>query len=221
MSKDELEMDINNPIDDQALGRLLVYIEQERDRRCRDIIRDAGAEAESIIGDARRRARDVVHHSVVSEKLHRDRENRRMQAEVSMRLRRTWFRLIRRELDQAWPLLRQGIVDHWRASEENRHTWLAGTLEVATKALGPGLWYIEHPEDWHMLEGAPQFRALKDEHEALQIHCEPRDHDAGFVIRCGDVSVSTTLDGLLSRPSQIEGLWLAILLEEGVLELRQ
>lgn len=221
MSEDEIRLDIDGPIDDRALQRLLQYIEQERDRRCMRIVDDAEIEADVIIGDARRRARDLVHHAVVREKLHRDRENQRMEAGVRMRLRRTWFRLIRRELDQAWPLLRRAIVDHWRDSEENRGAWLSSTLEEATRALGPGLWYVEHPRDWRMLEGARLFRSLKDKHEALQVHCEPRDFEAGFIVRCGDVRVSTTVDGLLAKRSLIEGLWLAILLEDGVLELRQ
>lgn len=206
-------------MDQQALQRLLQYIDGERDERSRLILDEAEAEAEKVLRDARADARRLVSRAVTAERLRRTKTQRKIQAQVQMRMRRSWFRLIRRELDQAWPLLRESLAAHWSASPENRSEWLRSTLEVAAHSLGPGLWHVEHPQDWHMLEGAPVFSAFKNQHEALQIHCRPEPGPAGFRVSCGDVSVSTTIDGLLARKSRIEGVWLAMLHGKGVLSL--
>jgi len=206
-------------MDQQALQRLLAYIDDEREERCRRIIEEAEADANSVLRDARVRARQVVHRAVAAERLRRAKTRQKIQAEVQMRMRRAWFRLIRRELDQAWPELKEALEAHWHASPDNRLAWLHSTLEVAAHSLGPGLWNVEHPQDWRMLEGAPVFRVFKDQHEALQVHCEPEAQRAGFRVSCGDVSVSTTVDGLFARQARIEGLWLAMLHRKGVLTL--
>ncbi len=106
------------------------------------------------------------------------------------------------------------MIEHWQASTANRRDWLSATLDIATHALGPGLWHVEHPEDWHMVEGAPVFSALKREYEVLEVHCEPAPQRAGFRVTCSDVTVSTTVDGLLARKSRVEGIWLAKLYQE-------
>lgn len=219
MSEENQTSDFQDPVERQSLQRLLEYIHDERDKRCSRIIDDAKTEANAITKAARVQARNQIHGAVVAERLRRKREIGSMHAEVRTRLRRTWFRLIRRELDQAWPLLREATVRHWNESATNRRAWLSATLETATHALGPGLWHVEHPENWHMFEGAPVFKALKDQYEVLEIHCRPCVQLAGFRVCCGDVSVSTTVDGLLSPISRIEGIWLGILGEENVLAL--
>ena len=206
-------------MDQQALQRLLEYIDDEREERCRLIIDEAEAAANSVLRDARVRARQVVHRVVAAERLRHAKAQQKIQADVQMRMRRAWFRLVIRELDQAWPDLREAVIAHWYASPDNRLAWLHSTLEVAAHSLGPGLWRVEHPQDWQMLEGAPVFRVFKDQHEALQIHCEPEAHLAGFRVSCGDVSVSTTVDGLFARKARIEGLWLAVLHRKDVLTL--
>lgn len=206
-------------MDQQALQRLLEYIDDEREERCRLIIDEAEAAANSVLRDARVRACQVVHRVVAEERLRRAKAQQKIQADVQMRMRRAWFRLIRRELDQAWPELREAVIAHWHASPDNRLAWLHSTLEVAAHSLGPGLWHVEHPQDWQMLEGAPVFSVFKDQHEALQIHCEPEAQRAGFRVSCGDVSVSTTVDGLFARKARIEGLWLAMLHRKDVLTL--
>lgn len=219
MSKENQPSDWQGPVERRGLQRLLEYIHDERDKRCAQIIEDAEAEANAITKDARRLARHQVHDAIAAERLHRNREIERTRAEVRTRLRRTWFRLIRRELDQAWPLLVEATVRHWNASASNRRAWLSATLETATHALGPGLWHVEHPQNWPMSEGAPIFKALRDQYELLEIHCRPSAQLAGFRVSCSDVSVSTTVDGLLSPKSRIEGIWLGILGEENVLTL--
>lgn len=217
MSEENQPSGWQGPVERQALQRLLEYIQDERDKRCARIIEDAKAEANAIVKDARILARHLVHGAIAAERLRRNRVIERTRAEVRTRLRRTWFRLIRRELDQAWPLLVEATVRHWNESASNRRAWLSATLETATHALGPGLWHVEHPEHWPMFEGAPVFKALRGQYEVLEIHCRPSAQLAGFRVSCGDVSVSTTVDGLLSPKSRIEGIWLGILGEENVL----
>lgn len=202
-----------------ALQRLLDYIDDEQARRCQDILDQATDEANEILKEARGKANALVHDAVSHEKRRRARDTERARAEVQLRLRRAWFRLIRRELDTGWPVLRQAMIDHWQASAGNRRDWLAATLDTATHALGPGLWHVEHPQDWAMVEGAPVFKSLKDKFEVLEIHCKPVDAPAGFRVTCSDVSVSTTIDGLLARRGRIEGLWLARLHDHDGLRL--
>ena len=205
--------------DQPALDRLLEYIDGERDDRCRSIVGEAEKEALAVLRTARTRARNIVHRAVGAERLRREKEQRKMQAAVQARLRRAWFRLIRRELDQAWPTLQQAVVAHWRASPQNRCEWLHLTLEMAAHALGPGLWHLEHPADWQMEEGESVFKLFTGQHENLQVESRPREHPAGFRVACGDVSVSTTVDGLFARKSRVEGLWLALLQKNGVLAI--
>jgi len=204
-------------VDGSALRRLLDYIDEEQAKRCRRILAAAEKEADDIMAGAWKEARLSIRRVAVREKAHRDREVARARAEVRNRLRRDWFRLVRRELDDAWPVLRQAFVEHWRASLENRRQWLSATLDTATHALGPGLWHVQHPEDWAMVEGMPIFRDLKRQYEVLEIHFQAASHPAGFLVTCGDVSVSSTVDGLLSRKNAIEGIWLAALHAEGAL----
>lgn len=206
-------------MDQQALQRLLEYIDDEREERCRVIINEAEAAATSVSREARIRARQEVRRVVAEERMRLAKAQQQIQADVQMRMRRSWFRLIRRELDQAWPALQDAVIAYWQASPDNRLAWLHSTLDVAAHSLGPGLWHVEHPRDWQMLEGAPVFKVFKDKHEALQIHCEPADQEAGFHVSCGNVSVSTTVAGLFARKSRVEGLWLAMLHRNGVLTM--
>lgn len=219
MSEEGHNSALQDSVERQALQRLLDYIQGERNKRCTKIIEAAEAEAKATIKVAHGLARNLVHRAVVAERLRINREIERMHAEVRTRLRRTWFRLIRRELDQAWPLLREAVTGHWKHSASNRRTWLSATLETATHALGPGLWHVEHPENWPVPEGEPIFVALKDQYEMLEIRSRPSVQLAGFRVSCGDVSVSTTVNGLLSPKSRIEGIWLGMLDKENVLTL--
>ncbi|MBD3648726.1 MAG: hypothetical protein HUJ31_15030 [Pseudomonadales bacterium] len=205
--------------DGGALKRLLDYIDEEQARRCRHILDKAEKEAAAIVGVARRQARTRMSNFVDAEKRRRNREVELARANVQSRLRHGWYDLIRRELDQVWPLVRQRLIDHWRASETNRRQWLSVTLETATHALGPGLWHVEHPGDWAMYEGAAVFRDLKREYEMLEVHFEPTSEPAGFRVICSDVCVSTTVQGLLAQRSRVEGLWLARMYASDALRL--
>lgn len=196
-------------IDGDALQRLLDYIDGEQARRCGGILDGARKEGETVVREVRLRAKARMRNFVTAERLRRRRELDRARAQVQSRLRHGWFRLILEELDQTWPLVQKRLIDHWHVSEENRRHWLSATLKTATHALGPGLWHVEHPEDWAMFEGATLFRDLKREYDMLEVHFEPTSEPAGFRITCSDVSVSTTVRGLLARRSRVEGLWLA------------
>lgn len=196
-------------IDGDALQRLLDYIDEEQARRCRGILDGAGKEGATIVNEVRLRAKARMRNFVNAERQRRHRELDRTRAEVQSRMRHGWFRLILDELNQTWPLVQKRLIDHWQASEENRRHWLSATLKTATHALGPGLWHVEHPEGWAMYEGATLFRDLKREYDMLEVHFEPTSAPAGFRITCSDVSVSTTVQGLLARRSRVEGLWLA------------
>jgi hypothetical protein len=202
-----------------ALARVLSYIDEERDKRCQHILKEAEDEAEQHITEANARARELVHHAVTTEKQRRDRELQRMRAEVRMRLRRTWFALMRRELEQARPELHQAIIRHWKSSAENRRAWLSSTINMAATSLGPGLWHLNYPARWDFYEGEEIFSNIQEKHPDLQIKGVPSNHEAGFLITCSDVSVSTTLDGLFAQETRIVGLWLSMLSERDVLVL--
>ena len=89
-------------MDQQALQRLLEYIDDEREERCRIIIDEAEAAANAVLRDARVRARQLVHRVVAAERLRLEKARQKIQADVQMRMRRAWFRLVIRELEQAW-----------------------------------------------------------------------------------------------------------------------
>lgn len=199
---------------DKALGRLLAFIDEEQSRQCEAILEEARGEARTILASARRKAREMGRQAVGNERQRRQRELGQAAANVNARLHDMWFRIVRRELDQAWPDLESALRAHWQASAGNRRDWLGRTLETATHALGPGLWTVSHPLDWDILEGAPQFHLLKASFGNLEVHPDPQPIEAGFVITCGDAVLSTTVSGLLSRRDRIEGLWLAILYDE-------
>ncbi|MDH5737602.1 MAG: hypothetical protein OEZ23_04795 [Gammaproteobacteria bacterium] len=207
------------PTDNQSLQRLLDYIEEECSRRCSEILTEAKDEARQLLGKTRSDGRRRVHQAFTEQKRQHARDCERVHAENHSRIRRSWFRLIRKALDEAWPALHQALVNHWQASAANRCAWLAATLETATHALGPGLWHIEHPLDWQQNEGDGLIEALRREYAVLDIRFLPSNHVAGFRVICSDVSVSTTIEGLLSSPSRIEGLWLGLLQDEKVLNM--
>lgn len=206
-------------VNGEALQRLLDYIDDEQAKRCRQILHDAQEEASSILREAWRQSREQVHHAVEGEKHRRKREVERARAEVRSRLRRAWFHLVRRELDQAWPLIRERLISHWQSSVDNRRAWLSAALDTAVHTLGPGLWHLEHPGDWKAEEGELVFSDLREKYEVLDIRCHPAEHEAGFAVSCSDVTVSATLEGVVSRRSRIEGILLARLYREDAMTL--
>jgi hypothetical protein len=194
------------------LQELLEVVDQDREKRCAELIDQARADAERIVKQAWKSTRARLHHEV----LHARQEYRRQllleQASNEARRRQARERVDRAWLDQVWQPLQEALVQRWQTTE-GRLLWVDALMRQATGRLVQSDWQIHHPADWPEAERrqlATRLQAVLGKEPAFV--ADPA-LSAGIRVCAGHTVVDGSCAGLLRDRTHIEALLLAALRE--------
>jgi len=187
---------------------LLRSLNAQVEAKCRDVRRDAEADARTLISDSRRKSIQRVREAVAEERRRRAAALRQARNQARARESRHRHRLYSALLRDGEPLLREALAASWR-NVGSRRAWCAMVLEEALAALPAEGWRIEHPEAWQQadrdrFEAAMRARGVTRAEFSASAECE-----AGIRIRCGPACIDGTPSGLLADMRRVEGELLA------------
>jgi len=192
-----------------ALTALLRYVGNVRDRAVAEILAHAEDECRTVLGAARRKAREQVSRSFHEERRDAELRVRLAGATSAARLRRARQALTAAALEKVWALIERALHERWRVPAARR-AWVAMALREASRHLPAGTWQIAHPPTWNPDEVADEIARAAAFREGVAFEFRPaRDLDAGLRITCGPAELDASVAGLLRTRARVEGQWLA------------
>lgn len=193
---------------------LLEVVEQNREKRCAELLDRARAEADGIVRQAWQKTRARLHHEVLQAREQYRRHLLLEQASNAARLRQLSDRVDRAWLEQAWQPLQEALIRRWQ-SAENRTLWVETLVRQALARLVRHNWQIEHPADWPAPEQQQlASRLLPVLGEAPVFVADPA-LPAGLRVRTEGACVDGSCAGLLRDRAHIESVLLAAAREAG------
>jgi hypothetical protein len=190
------------------LRQLLEVVDQDREKRCAELLDQAHAEAERVVRQARQKTRARLHHEVLQSREQYRSQLRLEQANNAARRRQARERADCAWLAQAWQPLQEALVGRWQAAED-RALWIEALVHQAMMRLVDRDWQIEHPSNWPEAEQQQLTTRLQAAlGEAPVLVADPA-LSAGLRVRAGDTVVDGTCAGLLRDRTHIEALLLA------------
>jgi len=189
------------------LATLLARVEQDRERRCREILQAARQQADALRAEAYGQGRRRLHEAVREERHRVEHALDSARAEQETRQRHRRHRRVNAALERVWPMLEQALAERWRTAD-GRRQWLDGALEEARRFLPRGTWTVHHPRDLEPGEIDAGRAGLEPEQVSLET--APEDGlDTGVRIVCGDAEVDATPRGLLADRERVRSWLLA------------
>lgn len=187
---------------------LFAALRRQQERRCRELIGEAEAQARDLLRDSRRRLRERGRQAVDEERKRRDATlklaRHRIRTAESRKVQALYVDLLR----QAWPALVTELERRW-SSAASRRAWCEKLLDEAEATLGSDAWTIEHPDAWSAADARWLTRATKDRGVPPPSYRADPQCNAGLRIRSGTACLDGTIAGLLTRRSRIESRLLA------------
>jgi hypothetical protein len=126
---------------DMQVYALLGRMHAVRDESCRKLREAAAAQAQEVIADARRRARQRVKEAVVEKRRQVAEHCRRARVEMETRSRAERFAELGGRLEAGLSALPGVLARQW-ADEAARRAWCRQVLEGAAATLRPGRWVL-------------------------------------------------------------------------------
>lgn len=199
----------------KAVRRLLEYLEDQRTRRCEEILARADAEAEELRRGARHRALELVREAVRRERSRRAARLREEEARIDARFRRERFRRERNGLKRARKRIAAVLVRRWQGDADARREWVRLTCEYAVDYLPDGEWRVTHPPDWDPEEARPLMKLLQRVRSNVKVAFDPGEQDSGLLVFCGSASVDSRPGGLMADRRRLDGLLLRAMEKAG------
>lgn len=188
---------------------LLRFVEEERDKVCRDLLADARARARGLIRDAYRRHRAALHQRVVAERTRAEGLLRAANAERATALRRRGELADGELILSAWPRLQAHLAERWTAAD-TRARWIDSALSQALARLPRSGWTIRHAAGWPEAErAAAKARLAEVGIEAPALRADS-GMAAGLVVSAGGAALDMSLAGLLRDRARVEARLLAL-----------
>jgi hypothetical protein len=188
---------------------LLRFVEEERDKVCRELLADAKARTRALIRDAYRRHRAALHDRVVAERTRAEGLLRAASAERATALRRRGELADGELIRAAWPRLEAHLAERWRAAE-TRVRWVDAALGQALERLPRFGWTIRHAGGWSETErAAAQTRLVEAGIDAPALRSDS-GMVAGLVVIAGGAVLDMSLAGLLRDRARVQARLLAL-----------
>lgn len=196
----------------ERMQRLLEVVEQQRERRCAEILQQAGEQARQLLQQARGKARVRLHREILHARQQYSHQAVLQQASQAARQRQARFRADHAWLEQAWSQLRAALERRWQ-DPAARAVWVESLAARALARLVGVDWQIRHPQDWPQGEREALAARLNETLGRMPAFAADADLRAGICIRAGETVVDGSCDGLLRDRVHIEALLLAGLRE--------
>lgn len=192
--------------------QLLEVVEQQRERRCAEIMQQAHDEAQQQLQQARHKARTRLRREIEHARQQFSQQLLLQQASHAARQRLARFRGDRAMLDDAWKLLRAALELRWQDTAARR-LWVETLTDQARVRLVQTRWLIEYPPDWPEAERQASARRLQELLGETPEFAVDDALRAGIRVRAGETVVDGSCAGLLRDRVHIEALLLAALRE--------
>lgn len=188
---------------DVQVQELLKLVEQNRERRCTEILEQAGRQAEDIVRQAYRNARTRLHQAVEDERQRTRQRLATARAELLSRHRQHWHRLARELLDAAWQRLEPALERRWQ-EDSSRAQWVDSLVTQALERMPAGTWHIAHPPDWDEREREDVVTRVTEQDGEPPVFEADSTIRAGLRITTDGVCLDGTCQGLLRDRASIE-----------------
>lgn len=194
---------------EERTAGLLRLVESERQRRC-DALRDAArAEAERLLGEARRAARLRVRTALAEERARAAARVAAAKARLATARRLAQQRRAHALLELAWQRLPAALAARW-ADAEAQAAWIRRVVAAALQHLPRGEWQIEHAPGIAATGLAPVTQWLGQQGVAATFRTDAA-LAAGLRIRSGSNLIDGSTRGLLAERNAIGARLLATL----------
>lgn len=189
---------------DAQVEALLQLIKDYRERRCREILEHAHAEAATAVKHAHRDARVRMHKAVEEERVRSQEKIVSTQAQLQTQRRQRQQQADAALLREAWGALQGQLVTRWQDTH-SRRVWVGALVRQARALLPAKKWRIEHPVGWHTQEALGPDSELDGRSEGESpAFVEVPEISAGLRIRVGEACLDGTPAGLLASRSEVE-----------------
>jgi hypothetical protein len=196
------------------LQELLEVVDQDRDKRCAELMDQADADSDRIIRQAWQKTRARLRHEVLRAREEYRRHLLLEQASNEVRRRQARESADRAWLEQAWQPLQEALARRWQ-TPEGRSLWVEALTRQARERLVHSDWQIQHPSDWPEAERRQLATRLQTELGKAPGFLADPALPAGIRVRAGDTVVDGSCAGLLRDRTHIEALLLAAARESG------
>lgn len=188
---------------DARVQELLKLVEQNRERRCTEILEQAGRQAEDIVRQAYRNARARLHQAVEDERRRTWQRLAAARAELLSRHRQHWHQLARELIEAAWQRLEPALERRWQ-DDSSRAQWANSLLSQALERMPAGTWHIAHPPDWDEREREDLVTRVTEQGGEPPVLDADSGIRAGLRITTDGVCLDGTCQGLLRDRLAIE-----------------
>lgn len=194
---------------DAQVEALLQLVESYRERRCRQILEDARAEATTAVKHAHREARARMHKAVEEERVRSREKIVSTQAQLQTQRRQGQQQADAALLQQAWDALQGRLLARWQDAD-SRRTWVQALVRQARALLPAKKWQIEHPVGWRPQEALGLGSELSAQGDGESpAFVETPEISAGLRVRVDEACLDATAAGLLASRAEVEALLLA------------
>lgn len=203
-------------VDAQVERLLQVVSEYENQQRTR-ILEQAKKDAIKIIADAYSHARSRVHADIEASREKQKHEIASARARQQTQQMQHEHQANLKFLHHAWYRLTEALQNRWRKAEA-RELWVNRVIAIAVSQLGVGVWRVEHPIDWLVIEkNAMQEQIYQRTHQQPIMIVNKNIH-AGLRVSFDGAVIDGTINGLLSNRTRIESELLSLCLGECVIQ---
>lgn len=193
---------------DMQVYALLGRLGSEREDSCRKLAAAASAQAEEIVAEARRRARQRLRDAVRDKRERVTEHCRRVRVDLETKRRDHDFQCLAGAVEAGLARLPRLLEARWRDAAARRR-WCEAAIEGAGPPLGRGRWEIEHAAG---LDAAGTQRVAALAEAVAGGTCALREVPelaAGLRIRRGGACYDATVAGLTAQRARLESALLA------------
>jgi vacuolar-type H+-ATPase subunit H len=195
------------------LWALTHQVEQRRDEEQATILAAAHQDADVILRDAFRTARQRVKPIVAELRTNEQRALGKARAAQATQRRERLLSRQARMLTVGQTLLRESLMIRWH-DPATRAIWTRHVADTGRTVLPKKVWTVHHPPDWPESEQNALSEALHTWCGATPpLRADP-DIEAGIRLTCAGVRVDGTLAGLLTDTQTIQARLLAHVLAQ-------
>lgn len=190
------------------IERLLEVVQDYRTQHCQEIMEQSRLDAQDIIREAYKTARQRLHQDVLDSRERVRQELAATRAQQHTLDMHQQYKIKRQFLDQAWDLLITQMDQRWRIAAQ-RQLWVNLVLDKAKLRLPIGQWLIEYPRDLTQDErNELEHVVLQHTGIAPQLNTDNAIR-AGIRIGANGAVVNGTITGLTTDRTRIEAELLA------------
>lgn len=193
---------------DAQVDHLLKVVKQYESEHCEKLQKRASTQAERIIEEAYKNARERTIRSIEEARSQSIQDLKMAEASLQTQIRLARHKLDEAFLEQAWIQLRDALCARWKDADL-RSQWISEIVNEADASLISRAWRLECPDSLSDSE-CDQLKVQLDALGLDSLEMKPGNNiNAGLRICAGGACIDGSVDGLLRQRARIEEMFLA------------